>query len=183
MVLDGLLLFSSDELCEYQMRRDIRIGEGRKRNRDYVPIRIVIRAISPTPYTQRGRSGRRGETIYASGRRLFIRFRSKVIAGFRVACSRASRGWVNSSDSVVCTEHSRGIDNSHDRRDESAGITLRNEFASVNLARISQTHDTHIEPAMRPTNCTLATHGNFLLLPPLSCNYYIGVKSIYTSRI
>lgn len=132
---------------------------------------------------ERERSGRRGETIYASGRRLFIRFRSKVIAGFRVACSRASRGWVNSSDSVVCTEHSRGIDNSHDRRDESAGITLRDEFASVNLARISQTYDTHIEPAMRPTNCTLATHGNFLLLPPLSCNYYIGVKSIYTSRI
>lgn len=90
---------------------------------------------------ERERSGRRGETIYASGRRLFIRFRSKVIAGFRVACSRASRGWVNSSDSVVCTEHSRGIDNSHDRRDESAGITLRDEFASVNLARISQTHD------------------------------------------
>lgn len=116
------------------------------------------RNFANTIHTERGRSGRRGETIYASGRRLFIRFRSKVIAGFRVACSRASRGWVNSSDSVVCTEHSRGIDNSHDRRDESAGITLRDEFASVNLARISQTHDTHtaIEPAMRPTNYTLA---------------------------
>lgn len=129
------------------------------------------------------REGGVGEEAKLFMRRLFIRFHSKVIAGFRVACSRASRGWVNSSDSVVCTEHSRGIDNSHDRRDESAGITLRDEFASVNLARISQTHDTHIEPAMRPTNCTLATHGNFLLLPPLSCNYYIGVKSIYTSRI
>lgn len=83
--------------CPNQMRRAHtyrrrcwRRKETKSRLR--IPIRIVIRAISRTP--DRERKGERGvgeeETIYASGRRLFMRFRSKVIAGFRVACSRAT---------------------------------------------------------------------------------------------
>lgn len=53
-----------------QMRRAQTVdGGGRKRNRDYAPIRIVIRAISPylARQTEGGGVGEE-ETIYASGR-------------------------------------------------------------------------------------------------------------------
>lgn len=76
-----------------QMRRAQTVdGGGRKRNRDYAPIRIVIRAISPhlARQTEGGGGWAKRKLFMRPAARLFMRFRSKVIAGFRVACSSAT---------------------------------------------------------------------------------------------
>lgn len=156
--------------CPNQMRRAHtyrrrcwRRKETKSRLR--IPIRIVIRAISRTPDRER-----KGEW---AKRKLFMRPAAVYAVSFesnswfpRSMLARYVDGWIR----AICTKHSRRIDNSHDRRDESAGITLRDEFASVNLARISQTRDTYtltvIESSMRRITLSNYTHGNFLFRPP-----------------
>lgn len=58
------------------------------------------------------------------------------------------------------------IDNSHDQRDESAGITLWDEFASVNGSDQPDARHPLLNPrtVMHRPNHTLAAHGNFLPL-------------------
>lgn len=173
-VLDGLLLFSSDELCVARIRCDAHIrigggvGGGRKRNRDY-----VSRFESWFAQFRERQTEREREREEWAKRKLFMRPAAVYAVSFesnswfpRSMLARYVDGWIR----AICTKHSRRIDNSHDRRDESAGITLRDEFASVNLARISQTRDTYtltvIESSMRRITLSNYTHGNFLFRPP-----------------
>lgn len=114
----------------------------------------------------RERSGRRGNYLCVRPPSIYaVSFESNSWFP-RSMLARYVDGWIR----AICTKHSRRIDNSHDRRDESAGITLRDEFASVNLARISQTRDTYtlivIESSMRRITLSNYTHGNFLFRPP-----------------
>lgn len=114
----------------------------------------------------RERSGRRGNYLCVRPPSIYaVSFESNSWFP-RSMLARYVDGWIR----AICTKHSRRIDNSHDRRDESAGITLRDEFASVNLARISQTRDTYtltvIESSMRRITLSNYTHRNFLFRPP-----------------
>lgn len=155
--------------CPNQMRRvSGGIGGGRKRNRDY-----VSRFESWFAQFRERQTEREREREEWAKRKLFMRPAAVYAVSFesnswfpRSMLARYVDGWIR----AICTKHSRRIDNSHDRRDESAGITLRDEFASVNLARISQTRDTYtlivIESSMRRITLSNYTHGNFLFRPP-----------------